>query len=71
MPERIVAIGLLTRSDLTLLGNSIARLWPVDETPCFTGLLKAIDQADRQLEAIGDACDQHKRAEMAMPDPVR
>lgn len=44
--ERIVAIGLLTRQDLDLLGNSFTRLWPVEETPCFESLIKAIDEAE-------------------------
>lgn len=48
--ERIVAIGLLTPTDVKLLGPQFKRLWPVDETPCFEELLRAIDEADRQLE---------------------
>lgn len=47
--EQIVAVGLLTQNDASLLGPSFERLWPVDETPCFGGLLQAIDEADRQL----------------------
>ena len=47
--ERVVAIGLLTQRDLELLGPAFARLWPVDETPCFNGLLVAIDDADRAI----------------------
>lgn len=47
--DRIVAVGLLTRNDARLLGPSFDRLWPVDETACFSGLLRAIDEADRQL----------------------
>lgn len=47
--EQIVAVGLLTRNDVRLLGPSFDRLWPVEEAPCFTGLLKAIDEADRRL----------------------
>ncbi len=47
--QRIVAVGLLTSQDLELLGSSFTRLWPVDETPCFTQLLHAIDEADRDL----------------------
>ena len=47
--ERIIAVGLLTRREVDLLGPTFDRLWPVDETPCFSGLIKAIDQADRQL----------------------
>ncbi len=48
--ERIVAIGLLTQREVELLGHGFSRLWPVDETPCFTELIKAIDEADHELE---------------------
>ena len=48
--ERIVAVGLLTQREVELLGHGFSRLWPVDETPCFTELIKAIDDADRQLD---------------------
>ncbi len=47
--ERIVAVGLLTERDLSLLGHSFTRLWPVEETPCFDGLIRAIDEAEREL----------------------
>lgn len=47
--ERIVAVGLLTQRDLSLLGHSFTRVWPVDEAPCFEGLLDAIDKAERDL----------------------
>jgi hypothetical protein len=46
---RIVAVGLLTNSDLRTLGPSFTRAWPVDETPCFGDLLRAIDEADREI----------------------
>lgn len=49
MSARIVAIGLLTREDLMTLGSAFNRAWPVDEAPCFEGLLEAIDEADRRL----------------------
>lgn len=48
--EPIVAVGLLTQNDARLLGPSFGRLWPVEEAPCFGGLLRAIDEADRQLK---------------------
>lgn len=48
--ERIVAVGLLTQRDLEVLGHGFSRLWPVDQTPCFTDLLEAIDQADEELK---------------------
>jgi hypothetical protein len=46
---KIVAVGLLTQRDLDALGGGFTRLWPVDETPCFSALLMAIDEADREL----------------------
>jgi hypothetical protein len=50
MQERIVAVGLLTQRDLNLLGPTFQRVWPVEEAPSFHELLRAIDQADRQLQ---------------------
>jgi hypothetical protein len=49
MSERIVAVGLLTKRDLSLLGPTFDRVWPIEETPSFDELLRAIDQADRDL----------------------
>jgi hypothetical protein len=49
--DRIVAVGLLTRNDVRLLGPSFERLWPVEEAPHFHGLLQAIDEADRRLRS--------------------
>ena len=49
MSERIVAVGLLTRRDLGLLGPAFDRAWPVEEAPSFNELLRAIDDADRSL----------------------
>ena len=51
--ERIIAVGLLSQSDLDRLGSRFARAWPVDETPCFNGLLQAIDEADREFRRSG------------------
>ncbi|WP_222949793.1 hypothetical protein [Sphingomonas sediminicola] len=39
----------MTQREVELLGQGFSRLWPVDETPCFTELIKAIDDADEQL----------------------
>ena len=47
--DRIVAVGLLTRRDVALLGPTFNRLWPVEEAPAFASLLKAIDEADAEL----------------------
>jgi hypothetical protein len=42
------------------LGHGFSRLWPVDETPCFSELIKAIDEADEQLQ-------QEHRQQMEQP----
>jgi hypothetical protein len=49
MQERIVAVGLLTRRDLNLLGPTFDRAWPVEEAPAFNELLRKIDEADGRL----------------------
>lgn len=50
MSERqIVAVGLLTEHELQLLGAGFSRAWPIDDTPCFQGLIQAIDEAEREL----------------------
>lgn len=56
-PERIVAVGLLTKNDVLLLGPAFDRLWPVEDAPDFKGLLRAIDDADRELSP------QHRESE--------
>ena len=50
MQERIVAVGLLTQRDLGLLGPTFDRIWPVEEAPSFSELLRAIDEADAELQ---------------------
>ena len=50
MPDRIVAVGLLTRREVKLLGPTFDRIWPVEEAPHFNELLRAIDEADRNLQ---------------------
>jgi hypothetical protein len=47
--DRIVAVGLLTGQDLKMLGPTFDRIWPVQEAPHFSELLRAIDEADRKL----------------------
>jgi hypothetical protein len=47
--EGIVAVGLLTKNDVDVLGPGFTRLWPVDESPDFAGLLRAIDQAEQEV----------------------
>ena len=52
--KRIVAVGLLTQHDLTLLGPTFDRLWPVEDAPQFDDLLQAIDEADQRLHQAGE-----------------
>jgi hypothetical protein len=51
--ERIVAVGLLTERDLKALGPTFDRIWPVEEAPSFSELLRAIDEADTELKRTG------------------
>jgi hypothetical protein len=53
--QRIVAVALLTQPELHSLGLAFDRVWPVEETPCFEGLLQAIDDAERELWRALDA----------------
>ena len=50
--EPIVAVGLLTQRDVTLLGPTFNRLWPVEEVRGgdFGELIEAIDAADEELK---------------------
>lgn len=43
--DQIVAIGLLTDDDLSRLGDTFTRLWPVEDASGFDDLLAAIDEA--------------------------
>lgn len=49
--EQIVAIGLLTRHELDLLGEGFDRAFPINDELVFEDLLRAIDEADRALQA--------------------
>ena len=53
MPERIVAVGLLTRREVESLGPTFDRIWPVEDAPHFNELLRAIDEADQKLQKAG------------------
>ena len=52
MTERIVTVALVTEAEFQLLGEGFNRAFPVDEAPCFSGLLQAIDEADRAFSAM-------------------
>jgi hypothetical protein len=46
-PQRIVAVGLLTEQDLTVLGQGFRRLYRLDENHDFGELLARIDAAEQ------------------------
>ena len=52
---QIIAIGLLTQRDLDILGQGFDRAFPIDEELVFEDLLRAIDEAERAVEAVGNA----------------
>lgn len=55
--ERIIAVGLLTRRDLNLLGPTFSRAWPVEEAPAFPELLEAIDEAEEEMRRSAKASE--------------
>jgi hypothetical protein len=57
--DRIVAVGLLTQSNLDTLGPAFTHAWPVDDAPHFHELLRAIDEADRELRGDRDLSSVH------------
>lgn len=48
--EKIVAVGLLTERDLSILGQGFRRLYRLDDTTGFQHLLEAIDRAERDYQ---------------------
>ena len=58
--EHIVAVGLLTKNDVRLLGPAFDRLWPVHEAACFNDLLRAIDDADDKLQQHPSSGEPHR-----------
>jgi len=38
----------LTQDDLDRVGSTLKKVFPVQDTPCFTELLRLIDEADRE-----------------------
>jgi hypothetical protein len=47
--ERIIAVELLTRQDLNLLGPAFSRAWPLEDAPDLAVLLRSIDEADEKM----------------------
>jgi len=51
--KRIVAVGLLTEHDLSLLGEGFRRAYRLDEAHDFGDLLAEIDAAERDYRDSG------------------
>ena len=49
--DQFVAVGLLTRRDLDVLGSGFRRAFPLTDTIDFTPLIRMIDEADRRCAA--------------------
>jgi hypothetical protein len=64
--ERVIAVGLLTERDVQVLGQGFNRLWPVDDTPCFSQIIQAIDEADRQLWRAKDEEERMSRTSLSV-----
>ncbi|WP_162875518.1 hypothetical protein [Sphingomonas crusticola] len=47
--HRVVAVGLLTEHDLSVLGQGFRRIYRIDDGHNFHQLLAAIDAAERDL----------------------
>ena len=47
--QRIVAVGLLTQREVTLLGSQLSRLYPLEDDDAFADLVEAVDRADREF----------------------
>ncbi len=50
--HRVVAVGLLTEYDLSILGQGFKRAYRIDEGHDFHGLLAAIDAAEHDLRPL-------------------
>lgn len=46
MPDKIVAIGLLTQSDLDVLGTGFKRLFQIDHDDQFADLIRRLDSIE-------------------------
>lgn len=53
--RRVVAVGLLTRREVAMLGAQLSRLYPLDDEEAFSDLVEAIDEADRAYHHSANA----------------
>lgn len=59
--EPIVAIGLLTRTHMKMLKNSLPRVFPIAEDGKFDDLLEALDRAEAERRAADTTNDADDR----------
>ncbi len=45
--DRVIAVGLLTQSDLDRLGQGFRRIFPIPDAGDFDDLIQALDQISR------------------------
>jgi hypothetical protein len=50
--ERRVKVGLLANDNVRCLGPTFQRAWSVEQALCFSELLRAIDEVDRELLSV-------------------
>lgn len=50
--DRFIAVGLLTRRDLDVLGSGFRRAFPLNDTHDFTSLLVEIDQVEQRRTSL-------------------
>lgn len=62
MTLRIVAVALVTQEELDRPGSAFRRAYPIDDGPCFSGLLQTIEAADRELWRERDREEQAQTA---------
>lgn len=58
--DHIVAVALLTERDLTVFGQGLRRVYPLEKITDFDDLLGAIDEADRVARAEAERQIPHR-----------
>ena len=59
--EQKIVIRWRTRGQAEAITPALDRAYPIKETPCFDEVLKAIDEAERQVWGDGDAAAEDER----------
>lgn len=60
--EKFVAVALLTRDDVRSLGDTLKKVYTIEQSPEFLDLLRALDKVDQSpLTRLADRPTIHKR----------